>query len=196
MKASGDTTKFSEPDFIEKLKERDNQAISSLVSAYTGQLYHASLGLGFDQNSAHELVQSVWVTFFDAVPTFQGKSHVRTFLFGVLYNKASESWRARKHFDSAEPIEDILEKRFHSRGYWVKPPVDPEEFLLATEKLHLIEECLERLPLNQRMAFSLKEVDGEKSSEICKILDVSITNLGVLLFRAKNRLRECIESKS
>ncbi|PIP95766.1 MAG: RNA polymerase subunit sigma, partial [Bdellovibrio sp. CG22_combo_CG10-13_8_21_14_all_39_27] len=31
--------------------------------------------------------------------------------------------------------------------------------------------------------------------DICKILDVTTTNLGVLLYRAKNRLRECVETK-
>jgi DNA-directed RNA polymerase specialized sigma24 family protein len=45
------------------------------------------------------------------------------------------------------------------------------------------------------MAFFLKEVEGHVSEEICNILEVSNTNLGVLLFRAKNKLRECIERK-
>ena len=45
------------------------------------------------------------------------------------------------------------------------------------------------------MAFVLREVEDLSTVEICKILDVTRTNLGVLLYRARNRLRECLESK-
>ncbi len=51
------------------------------------------------------------------------------------------------------------------------------------------------VPLQQRMAFVLREVEDLSTVEICKILDVTRTNLGVLLYRARNRLRECLESK-
>ncbi len=58
-----------------------------------------------------------------------------------------------------------------------------------------IEECLEGLPTKQRMAFILREVQELESKEVCKILEVTVTNLGVLLYRARNRLRECLEAK-
>lgn len=45
------------------------------------------------------------------------------------------------------------------------------------------------------MAFVLREIEGLDTDEICKILDVSRTNLGVVFFRARNRLRECLEEK-
>ena len=45
------------------------------------------------------------------------------------------------------------------------------------------------------MAFVLREVEGLSSEEICKILEVSSTNLGVMLFRLRNRVRECLEAK-
>ena len=51
-------------------------------------------------------------------------------------------------------------------------------------------------PIQQKMAFHLKEVQGNTSEEICNIIDVTITNLGVLLYRAKNKLRDCVERKS
>lgn len=182
--------------FIERMKNREESAIESVVRAYTDHLYKGALGLGFDTNMAKEVVQSVWVTFYDVVPNFQAKSHVRTFLFGILYNKASEYRREQKKADNHDPIDDIVEARFDENGKWAQPPIDPEKFMVATETMELIEKCLEGLPLNQRMAFCLKEIDEHGSSDICKILNVTVTNLGVLLYRARNRLRECIEGKA
>ena len=59
----------------------------------------------------------------------------------------------------------------------------------------MVYDCLETLPAAQRIAFHLREIEEITTLEICKKMAVSATNLGVLLFRARNRLRECIEKK-
>lgn len=189
-------TNYSSLEFLDRLRSKDEKAVTEIVHAYSKHLYRAAVGLGLNEDHAKELVQRVWVTFFDVVQEFRGQSHIRTFVFGILYNKASEMKRENLRFDTKEPIEDILDERFDEKGSWTKAPVDPEQFMLASETRSIIEKCLEALPLAQKMAFVLREVEGEETSEICKILNVSITNLGVLFFRAKNGLRECIEGKS
>ncbi|PIT99458.1 MAG: hypothetical protein COT74_10690 [Bdellovibrionales bacterium CG10_big_fil_rev_8_21_14_0_10_45_34] len=189
-------THFSHPDFLLLLKNRDSAAVSKLVTAYTEHLYKAALGLGFDEPNSEELVQRVWSTFFDVVASFEGRSHIRTFIFGIMYNKASELRREEKKYSANDPIEEVMESRFAEDGHWANPPTDPEKFMASTQMMALIQKCIDRLPLSQRMAFCLKEIDDHGSSDICKILEVSVTNLGVLLYRARNRLRECIESKS
>lgn len=195
MKEKENDFNLSSAEFIERLRAREHLAVSTLVHTYTQQLLRASLGLGFDQSTATELVQNVWVTLFDVIPGFRGDSHIRTFIFGILYNKASELRRDHKRFDSSDPVEEILDSRFDASGHWIKPPVSPEDFLKGVETLELIQKCLNTLPLNQRMAFTMKEIEEHESPEICNILGVTLTHLGVLLFRARNRLRECIEGK-
>lgn len=190
-----ETDHFSAEEFIARLRTRDQAAVEQVVHAYTKHLYRAALGLGFNATLSHELVQTVWAAFFDAIPGFQGHSHIRTFIFGILYNKACELRRQENRLDTKDPIEDILDKHFDAKGMWVDPPINPEQFLAAAETRELIEKCLETLPLNQRMAFTLKEIEENESSEICKILNITITNLGVLLYRARNHLREYIEGK-
>ena len=142
------------------------------------------------------MTQNVWGTFFEILPGFKGKAHVRTFLFGILYNKAKEFHRERGKA-STQPFDEIFDQRFDGEtGSWSQPPMNPERFLEAVEAADHIQACLDELPLNQRMAFVMKEVDGASTEEICKILDVSATNLGVLLHRSRNHLRECIETKA
>lgn len=186
---------LSSEEFLTNLRVKDPDAIEFLVHSYTGSIYKAALGLGFDSSTAEELVQSVWVAFYDAVPGFKGRSHIRTFIFGILYNKASELRRDQKHFDK-DPIEEVVDSRFTLDGHWIRPPVDPEQFLITTQSLNLINKCIDGLPLGQRMAFCLREIDEQDSDDVCNILSISVTNLGVLLYRARNRLRECIDGKS
>ena len=190
------TSNFDEPLFLDKLKQQDHGAVTEIVNCYSTQLLRASLGLGFDQASARDLVQNVWLTFFNVVKSFEGRSQIRTFVFGILYNKASEMRRDQNRLDVRDPIEEILDARFDKKGNWIKPPLGPEEFLSRVETMDIISRCLDALPMKQKMAFSLKDVQEEETTDICNILNLTPTNLGVLLFRARNRLRECIERKA
>ncbi|MBI3581954.1 MAG: sigma-70 family RNA polymerase sigma factor [Nitrospinae bacterium] len=186
---------FADRRFIESLRRRDNDAIERLVREYTRHLTNAALGMGFDPNAAGELAQDVWITFFEKAPSFEGRSHVRTFLFGILYNKALEKRRERRFSELDDNIEAVMDARFDPRGRWLSPPMDPERFAMGMETGRMIEKCLDGLPPQQRTAFVLKEVEDGSTEEICNILEVSATNLGVLLFRARNRLRECLEKQ-
>ncbi len=73
------------------------------------------------------------------------------------------------------------------------PGVDAE--IYSAEVRQGIDSCLDLVPTNQRMAFVLREFEELETEEICKILDVTRTNLGVLLHRVRNRWRECLETK-
>ena len=94
-----------------------------------------------------------------------------------------------------DDIDEVFESRFDQAKSWSRPPRGPEDELFAKEARHEIGDCLEAVPDRQRMAFVLREIEGLSTQEICKILEVSATNMGVMLFRARNRLRECLESK-
>lgn len=183
---------------IQKLKNKDRKSLEQVVRLYTGHLYKACLGLGFSEQEADDVTQSVWITFFEVIIKFEGRSTVRTYLFGILYKKASEFRKKNKKTVATENIEDVLDQHFDEKGHWIlsHSPVSPDRFLESCQTLEIISKCLDYLPLNQKTAFFLKEVEEEMTETICKILDVSVNHLGVLLFRAKNQLRECIDGKS
>ena len=94
-----------------------------------------------------------------------------------------------------DEIDDVVEQRFDSNGSWVNPPRPVDIQFYASEIREFLEDCLQMVPTQQRMAFVLREVEGFSSNEICKILDVTHTNFGVLMYRVRNHLRECLEAK-
>jgi RNA polymerase sigma-70 factor (ECF subfamily) len=196
MKQRPQEPEFTVPDFVKLIREGDPAAMETLVDHYTDHLFRGALALGFSSDDARDLVQAVWVAFMEARARFEGRSHVRTFLFGILYNKARTLRRDQREDAVHDPIDSVVEKRFDANGHWIKPPVDPERFLGASQTMGLIKDCIDRLPLNQRLAFCLREIDEHGTEDICEILKVSVSNLGVLMFRARNRLRECIEQKA
>ena len=183
------------PGLARRIREREPEALQAVADAYLGQVFRAARGAGLNPQMAEDVTQTTFVTFIETASRFEGRSQVRTWLFGILYKKIAAAYRELQKERRRDSIEDIVEKRFHADGAWVRPPRPLDEQLYHTQVRDRLEGCLHDVPTKQRMAFVLREVEGFSTEEICKILEVSRTNLGVLLYRVRNRLRECLEDK-
>ncbi len=185
---------FRDPNFLARLRSRESAAVESVVETYLPQLLRTARGMGFTQEEGEDLAQGAFTALIESLERFEGRSHIRTFLFGIFYNKVSEHLRRLEKSRREDSIDQTMESRFDEKGAWRQPPVDLERAFLSQEVGRIVTGCLEELPQAQRVAFYLREVDGLETKELCKKLEVSGTNLGVLLFRARNRLRECLEA--
>lgn len=185
---------LSSKEFLDKLKAREHSAVSHLVELYHDALFKGAIKQGLGPDQAEVVVQNTWGSFFENVEKFEGRSHVRTYLFGIMYNKAKETFRDNKKY-TGDYDEGALDSLFNEKGSFVKQPSDPHSWIDSKETTTTLAEELDKLPENQRQAFILKEVQGESSKDICNILNISNTNLGVLIYRAKNNLRIALERR-
>ena len=186
---------YISPGFLDRLRRRDPAALAEVVNDQARTLFRAAVARGFPKQEAEDLVQDVFVTFIERLDSFEGRSQLRTWLFGILHRKAQERRRASSINDQMEDIDAVFESRFDGNGNWASPPADLERLFLSKELGALIRGCMEGLQPNQREAFVLREVEGFETEEICKILGVTVTHFGVLIHRARTRLRECLELK-
>lgn len=189
------TSHFEGPEFLKLLRDRDPEAVTAVVQSYGRQLYRATRGMGLDHDSAEEVVQSTFLTLLESAGHFEGRSTLRTWVFGILYNKVKECWRELRRAAEQDPIDEVVEARFDSSGRWLQPPEDVDKRIEASEFRKFLEACLDSLPVLHQSVFHLREVEEMSREEICKILEISDTHLGVILHRARHRLRECLESK-
>ena len=180
---------------IARLRQRDPETLRAAVQEHARPLYRAARGMGFREDEAEDLVQDVLTTFLETLDHFEGRSQIRTWLFGILHHKTLERHRERYREALNDPIDDVFESQFDNRGNWIRPPQDIQRLLESKEAGMAIGSCMETLPAMQREAFVLREMEEMDTPDICKILDISVTNLGVMLHRARNRLRECLETK-
>lgn len=176
------------------LRRRHPEALAAAVRNHARPLFRSARAMGFSEDEAEDLVQDVFVTFLEKIDSFEGRSELRTWLIGILHRKAMAQRRQRSTDRRCDSLDDILESRFDTRGNWIKPPADLERLFESQRAGELIRGCMEKLPANQRAVFVLREIEGLETPEICKILEVTVTNMGVLFHRARTRLRECLES--
>ena len=85
---------------------------------------------------------------------------------------------------------------YDRKGHWRVKPVEwqehPGKILEQKEFMAVLLGCLEHLPDRLHRLFVLRELEDLDSEEICKDLSITPTNLWVMLYRARMRLRGCL----
>lgn len=158
-------------------------------------LLRAARAAGLPPDRAEDVVQDTLLTFLTRAHEFDGRARVRTWLYGILLKKQARAFQALRRAQETDEIDEIVEARFDNAGRWARPPRGPDAGADAERVRGWVGECLEDLPDRRRLAFVLREVEELPTDEVCKVLEVTANNLGVLLFRARNGLRECLEAK-
>jgi RNA polymerase sigma-70 factor (ECF subfamily) len=177
------------------LKSRDAVFLESLFFKINPILLKILASNGVFAENAEDLVHQTWERFFTNLDKFEGRSEIQTFVCGILLNKIREYRRANKRMVYEEDSELVMARAFTEDGWWVSPPPAPDDVIYSAQISTFINECLDGLSELQRSAFILKEIEGQDSFEICNNLGVSVSNLRVLIFRAKDKLRQCLEGR-
>ena len=184
-----------DPGLAAQVQAGDRTAIQTVVETYLAPIFRAARGAGLDPQRAEDVTQATFTTFIEAAPRFEGRSSVRTWLFGILYKKIAEARRARQRDRQMDEIDEAFEGRFDVSGSWSTPPRPVDTVLHHKEVETEIFACLDAAPLRQTLAFILREVEELSTEDICDVLGITRTNLGVMLHRIRNRVRGCLESK-
>ena len=148
---------------------------------------------------AEDAVQETLVAAIKGAENFAGGSSVRTWLSGILKHKVIDSIRKssrEQSLDEYEASPDDTDTYFRADGHYADKPADwgdPEEALSRRRFFEVMEQCMASLPKVTAQAFAMREVMGLDTSEICANLHITDSNCWVLLFRARMRLRECLE---
>jgi RNA polymerase sigma-70 factor (ECF subfamily) len=180
------------PERIAAIRRRDPDALERAARESLAPLLRAARAAGLRGAEAEDAVQDALLVFVQKADQFDGRASVRTWLFGILFNKVAERRRAFAREEPVDDIDAVVEARFGADGAWARPP---DAAVVAGTTMAALAECLERLPPRRRTAFVLREVERLDADEVCNVLAVTRNNLGVLLFRARNALRECLETK-
>ena len=189
------------PD-LENLKKQDHQAFQRLVEKYNRQIVVVARAIIGD-SLAEEVAQEAWVSIYRALPSFEGRSSIKTWIFTIVSNEAKTRLRKESRLVRLNEMEEVIPaylngERFNNNGSWSSPPplwdIESPEKLLENEQLQrCIEKTIELLPDVQKSVFLLRDIEQQSLEEICNILDISNSNVRVLLHRARVRLMQIID---
>ena len=183
---------------LARLRSGDEQAFDALVLAHDGALRRVARTFVRTDSAAEDVVQETWLGVIRGLDGFQGRSSLRTWIFGILVNQArTRATRDARSvpFSSVGPADQptVDPAAFDADGRWRSAPArldgDPVSGLLSAELRAKLLEAVDGLPADQRAVITLRDLAGVPAAEVCQLLDVSDGNQRVLLHRARARVR-------
>jgi RNA polymerase sigma-70 factor (ECF subfamily) len=150
---------------------------------------------------AEDAVQDALMALLEKPDSFRGQSSLRTYVTGILKFKIIDSLRLSSRERQVDIIDDesdddALDALFVADGHTREMPRqwgDPDATLEQKDFVRVLEVCLDKLPAQAARVFMMREWLELETDEICKELAISASNLWVILYRARLRLRECLD---
>lgn len=199
---SDDDSSESIDQMLERLLRQDNDAFRELIETHHNAMVTVARAIVGD-TFAEEVVQESWVSVYKALPGFEKRSSLKTWIYRIVSNEAISRLRRESRQVSLDVLESVNssysdQSRFTPDGFWREPPPhwgmeSPEALLEEDDLRRCIEYTLTQLPPQQKAVFMLRDVEQQTLGEICNILHVSDSNIRVLLHRARLKLMEVID---
>ncbi|MDQ5820366.1 MAG: sigma-70 family RNA polymerase sigma factor [Actinomycetota bacterium] len=196
---------------VSALRAGDEATFARLVAEWSGSMLRVAQIYVSSRAVAEEVVQETWLSVIRALPQFEGRSLLRTWVFRILTNTAKTRAQREGRTVPFSALRDpgrvpepaVDGDRFldaaHARwpGHWASPPTRwdtlPEERLLGEETRQVIERAIDGLPPSQRAVITLRDVEAWSAEEVRNALELSESNQRVLLHRARAKVRRAIE---
>lgn len=155
-----------------------------------------------DPVQAEDMVQETLVSALESLGGFKGQAKFETWVFGILRHKLVDTIRRRGRDVVAEhdpnELADI-DELFNPRAHWAlgaQPETwrQPENSCERDHFWEVFDLCVFHLPKSNAQVFTMRELMGLETREICDSLEISEKNCWVILHRARLKLRSCLET--
>ena len=172
---------------------RDPAAIRELTGANNQRLFRAAWSVLKNRAEAEEAVQAAYLSAFDNIATFEGRSALSTWLTRIVINEALGRRRAderrRRHLEDegVAVLDDYREALMRGSN-----TESPDVAVVREQIRKLLEQAVGKLPESFRSVFVLRDVEGISSEETAEILDIPVATVKTRLHRSRRRLQEML----
>jgi RNA polymerase sigma-70 factor (ECF subfamily) len=183
---------LNELELIQQLRAGDELAFKSLVENYQDLVYNTALGVVQNSEDAEDVAQEVFIQVFRSIDQFKGDARLSTWIYRITTTKALDHIRSRKRKKRFAFITSL----FGANDELIHDPVDfqhPGVALDRKEQAALLFRMIEQLPDNQKVAFTLHKTEELSYQEIADVMQLSVSAVESLLFRARQNLRKLLE---
>ncbi len=168
------------------------------IDCYSDYMFNFTISRVSDREIAKDLVQDTFFAGLKSMKNFKGEASERTWLISILKRKIIDHYRkinskrgqaeVRMTYNNNEDEGDWLEER-------VADPFDKtaQDTIENDELGDAIYNCLEKLPEKQATVFKMKTIEGLETETICNELNITASNLWVIVHRARTAMAECME---
>jgi RNA polymerase sigma-70 factor (ECF subfamily) len=191
---------MTDKELINDILERNSErAFEELVSRYQELVVKTCKGFVTSYADAEDIAQEVFIEVFESLDGFRSEAKLSTWLYRIAVNKSLNFVRKKKR----EKIFRSIETFFTSNNSEDEPLQiedrsnnKADSNIERSENKRMLKESINRLPENQRIAFILSKYQELSYKEIAAVMEVSLSSVESLLFRAKKKHQNQIRSEN
>lgn len=180
---------MNEDKLVVLLKAGDEQAFKQLVETYQRMVINTCFGFMHNEEIAEDLSQEVFIQVFHSIQNFRSDAKLSTWLYRIAVNKCLNELRKKKNKSWLQKAEDLI---FDDRQAMLAdvPKNQPLHILENKERANMLHEAINKLPDNQKTAFTLSKYRNLPNKEIANIMNMSLSAIEALQNRAKKNLQK------
>jgi len=176
-----------ETEMISRCQQGDQEALREIFDKYNKKVYRIAYGVVRQREDALDIVQEVFIKLFRSIRNFKGRSKFYTYLYRLALNTAIDHVRKKGRYtvssldqEGAVQPEEDFEKR-------------PDRVFLQKELEGRVSLAMEKLPVDQKMALLLREVEGLSYQEMAEAMGSSIGTVMSRLHYGRRKMRELLK---
>ena len=184
---------------MDKTNTSNTLSPNKWVDNYADYLFNYAVARVNNSNVAKDLVQETFFAGLKSAKNFQGKSTERTWLVSILKRKVIDYYRKINSKKGQAEVRMSFYDNGENEGNWIEEHV-PQSWSSEVEKniendelKSQLDQCIDKLPEKYAMVFRMKTIQEFDTQEICKELNITSSNLWVIIHRARTQLRNCME---
>jgi RNA polymerase sigma factor (sigma-70 family) len=182
---------LTEDELIKRIKQGEKELYEILMRRNNPYLYKVGMSYGFNHHDVEDLMQDTFISAFINLGKFEGRSTFKTWLVRIMLNHCYQ-----KSNKSSHKNEKLMETNFNEQvvpAFQEQQPADALKAVTNKEVSQIVGHALVKIPVDYRMVFCLRELNGMSTAETAEAIGISETNVKVRLNRAKHLLRQTIE---
>ncbi len=182
---------MSDPEIIEQLRQGNENAFRKLVENYQKLVVNTCYGLVQNREDAEDIAQEVFVEVYRSVEHFRADAKLSTWLYRIAVNRSLNHIRDNKKHKWFQSFTKEVETQNRQLLRVESAQTDQPEFELENkQRATILHEAINSLPENQKVAFTLNKYEDLSYKEIADVMEISVSSVESLLFRAKKNLQK------
>lgn len=168
-------------------------SFDEIFARYNSMVFSLALHILGDREEALDVSQEVFLTIYRKMGTFRGESSLKTWIYCITAHRAANQfrWWNRARRRGTVSLEEHLVKSPNRELFCnLKSDIQSPEEALALQEEHVaIEHMLQELPMQQRIAVVMRDIEGLSYEEIAESLKVSLGTVKSRIARGREMLK-------
>lgn len=191
---------MSDTEIIHQLKQGNESAFKRLVETHQKLVVNTCFGMVHNREDAEDIAQDVFIEVYRNIQNFRADSKLSTWLYRIAINRSLNHIRDNKKNKWFYSFEDeVAAKSKQLLQVQTSISDQPEYELENKQRAIILHEAINSLPKNQKVAFTLSKYEELSYQEISEVMELSVSSVESLLFRAKKglqkKLYKCYQKK-